>query len=58
MQNYLKAFYASALAALGATSAAYVQGNGHIGWGSGITIAIVALSSLGVIWGVPNAGAK
>jgi hypothetical protein len=55
MQKYLKAFYASALAALGATSAAYVQGNGHIGWGSGITIAIVALSSLGVIWGVPNA---
>lgn len=55
MQKYLKAIYAAALAALGAVGTAYVQGNGHIGWGAGITIGTVALTSLGVVWGVPNA---
>ena len=58
MQQYLKALYAAVLAALGATSTAYVQGHGHIGWGSAITIAIVGMSALGVVWGVPNTAAK
>ena len=58
MQTYLKAIYACAAAALAATSAAYVQGHGHIGWGAGITIAGAALSALGVVWGVPNKPAK
>lgn len=52
--QYLKAIYAAALAGLGATSTAYVQGQGHIGFEAGISIAIVTLSALGVVWGVPN----
>lgn len=54
MQLYLKALYAAAVAALAATSAAYTQGNGHIGWAAGITIGGAALSALAVVWGVPN----
>ena len=58
MQRYLKALYGAASAALAATSAAYVQGGGHIGWAAGITIAGAALGALGVIWGVPNTAAE
>lgn len=57
MQKYLKALYAAAVAALGATSASYVQGDGHIGWAAGIVIAGAALSALGAVWGVPNSAA-
>lgn len=50
----LKALYGAAVAALGATSTAYVAGNGHIGWQAGITIAGAGLSALGIVWAVPN----
>lgn len=58
MQRYLKALYGAASAALAATSAAYVQGGGHIGWAAGITIAGAAVGALGIIWGVPNTAAE
>ena len=54
MQKYLKAIYAAALAGLGATYTAYAQGNGHISWAAGITIAISTITAAGVVWGVPN----
>jgi hypothetical protein len=57
VQKYLKALYGAAVAALAATSSAYTQGGGHIGWESGIVIAGAALAALGVIWGVPNKAA-
>lgn len=57
MQIYLKAFYASASAALAAASSAYVAGHGHIGWLAGLTIAGAAVGAFGVVWGVPNKGA-
>ena len=55
MQKYLKAIYAAAMAGLGASAAAYAQGDGHIGYQAGIAIATAVISSLGVVWGVPNA---
>lgn len=57
MTSVLKALYGAATAALSATSAAYVQGGGHIGWAGGIIIAGAALAAFGVVWGVPNAPA-
>jgi len=54
MQQYLKAIYAAALAGLGAASTAYAQGNGHIGYQAGIAIATAVLTTLGVVWAVPN----
>lgn len=57
VSRILKALYGAAAAALGATSAAYAQGGGHIGWQAGITIAGAALSALAVIWAVPNTAA-
>ena len=54
MQKYLKAIYAAALAGLGAASTAYAQGNGHIGYQAGIAIAAAVLTSLSVVWAVPN----
>lgn len=56
MQLYLKALYGAAVAALSATSAAYLAGNGHIGVQAGIVIAGAALSALSIIWAVPNTG--
>lgn len=55
---YLKAFYAAATAAIGATSTAYVAGGGHIGFVAGLTIAGATLSAFGVVWGVPNKPVK
>ena len=55
LQRILKAIYGAATAALAATSAAYVQGGGHIGWAAGINIAGAGLAALAVIWAVPNA---
>jgi hypothetical protein len=55
VQTYLKALYGAATAALSATSAAYVQGGGHIGWAAGLTIAGAGLGALAVVWVVPNA---
>jgi len=52
--RYLKAVFAAALAGLGATQTAYVQGNGHIGWAAGIAIAIATVYTAGVVFGVPN----
>jgi len=57
MQQYLKALYAAALAGLGAASTAYAQGNGHIGYQAGVVIATAVLTSLGVVWAVPNKSA-
>jgi hypothetical protein len=54
MTTYLKAIYGAVLAGLGATSAAYVQGHGHIGWIAGIFIATATVTAFGVVWGVPN----
>jgi len=52
---YLKAVYAAILAGLGATSTAYAQGDGHIGWAAAIVIATSVVTAFGVVWGVPNA---
>ena len=58
MSQYLKAIYGAVLAGLGATATAYAQGHGHIGWQAVIFIVTSVVTSLGVIWGVPNAPAK
>lgn len=54
MQKYLKALFATGAAVCTAAATAYVQGNGHIGWAAGLTLASGALASLAVVWGVPN----
>jgi hypothetical protein len=54
VSRYLKAIYAAAMAALGATGTAYAEGGGHIGWQAGIVIATATLTAFGVVWGVPN----
>lgn len=56
LSPYLKAVYGAVAAAIAATGAAYVQGNGHIGWQGGIIIAGSFWGALGVVWGVPNTG--
>jgi hypothetical protein len=55
MSKYLKALFAGAFTALGSTQTAYVAGGGHIGFVAGITIGLATLSSLAVVFGVPNA---
>lgn len=55
MTKYLKAIYGAVIAGLGATSAAYVQGHGHIDFQACIFIATATITALGVVWGVPNA---
>ena len=57
MQQILKAIFAATIAGLGAASTALEAGNGHIGWQSGIVIAITATSAFGGVWGVTNAPA-
>ena len=54
MTGYLKAIYGAILAGLGATSTAYAQGNGHIGWQAIIFIITATVAAFGVVWGVPN----
>lgn len=54
MQNYLKALYAAAVAAVAAAQGAYVQGHGHIGLYSGLGILGAALAALAIVWAVPN----
>jgi hypothetical protein len=51
--KYAKALFAAVLAALGATQTAYTA-SGHIGYAAGITIAIATLTTLAVVFGVPN----
>lgn len=58
LAKYLKALYAAVFAGLGATATAYTAGHGHIGWEAGIAIATSVLTSLGVVWGVPNTSAS
>ena len=53
MQTYLKAFFGAVIAGLGAAQTA-LTATGHIDWITGCTIAIVTLTALGVVWGVPN----
>jgi hypothetical protein len=55
MTAYLKALYGAVVAGLGATSTAYAQGHGHIGWQAIIFIVTVTVTAFGVVWGVPNA---
>lgn len=52
---YLKAIYAAVHAGLISTGVAFTAGHGHIGWEAGIVIATAAVTSFGVVWGVPNA---
>jgi hypothetical protein len=56
--KYLKAFYAAAAAGIAATSSAYVQGSGHIGFVAGLTIASSVLGAGAIVFGVPNAEAS
>jgi hypothetical protein len=55
MQQYLKAFYAAAIAGFAATSAAYEAGHGHIGLVAGLTIAGAVLTAGFGVAGVANA---
>jgi hypothetical protein len=57
MQKYLKSIYAAAIAGLGSASAVLAADHGHIGWQSGIVVAITTLSALGGVWGVSNVSA-
>lgn len=54
VQKYLKAFFAAALAGLGAAGTAYAQGNGHISGQACIFIATTVVGSLATVWAVPN----
>jgi hypothetical protein len=55
MTQYLKAFYAAAIAGFAATSTAYEAGGGHIGLVAGLTIATAVLTAGFGVWGVANA---
>lgn len=54
--KYLKAIFAAVFAGIGAAQTAYVAGHGHIGLYAGLTIAGGILTSLAVVWGIPNTG--
>lgn len=52
MQKYLKAVYGAVAAGLG--SFAVAVSDNVVSTQEWVTVAIVAFSALGVIWGVPN----
>lgn len=54
MTKYLKAIYGAVLTGLAATTAAYLNGKGHIDFVAGIEIATATITAFGVVWGVPN----
>lgn len=54
MTPYLKAIYGAILAGLGAAQTAYLVPPHHIGWGAAIGVTIATVTTLGVVWGIPN----